>query len=218
MPPKTINVKASMPDQSPPSAFSPLAALARHPFQRWPQRQRRLALVLVTIAAVLPTVAGLIAKPLHEDVTGEGIVEFELAGSVDRAEEILAVWEEEGVVDDAKAIQVFDLLYPLVYAAALAGLCVAAAGAWQRGGRDRQARVGIAMAWVAFAAAAFDYAENLGLAVSLWHEPASPWPQLAWLAAVAKFACIYASLLYALTGVIAWALNRRPAQRGPIST
>ena len=185
-----------------------MAFMRAHPFERRPRRHRRLALVCVTVAALLPARGGLVVNPLHEDETGDGIVQFELAGSVDRAEEILATWRGEGVVDDAKAIQTFDLVYPLIYAAAVAGLCVAAAGTWRRRGRERAARVGIAMAWVAFAAAGFDYVENLGLGLSLWDEPASPWPELAWLAAVAKFACIYASLLYALSGVIARFLSR----------
>jgi hypothetical protein len=142
-------------------------------------------------------------------VTGESIVDFELAGSVDRAEEVIAAWRDEGVIDDAKAIQVFDLAYPLIYSAALAGICVAAAEAWWRRGRPRWARIGIAMAWVAFVAAAFDYVENLGLGISLWDEPMTPWPQVAMVAALVKFAGIYTSLLYGLTGLVATVLPRR---------
>ena len=177
--------------------------------------------MIVAIAALAPTVLGAITKPLHEDVTGESIIDFELAGSVDRADEILDAWRAEGVIDDAKAIQVFDLIYPLIYSAALAGLCVAAAGAWRRRGRVGWARIGIAMAWVAFAAAAFDYVENLGLGISLWDHQMDPWPrvsQVALVAAIGKFASIYTSLAYALTGVVAWALSRRgrpPASAPP---
>jgi hypothetical protein len=181
-------------------------------------RRRRLLLVVVTIAALLPAVAGEIVKPLHEDKTGEGIVDFELAGSVSSADEILATWREEGVIDEAKAIQTFDLIYPLIYAAALAGCCVAAAGAWRRVGLPRLGAIGIAMAWVAFGAGGFDYVENLGLGISLWDAPASPWPQLALAAGLAKFAGIWVSLLYALSGLIAWALSkrgRRPASAPP---
>jgi hypothetical protein len=188
--------------------FRRMTAL-RHPFQRWPASGRRAALVCVTFVALLPTVLGAIVQPLHEgEPGGESIVEFELAGSVERAEEILATWRAEEVLDEAKAIQVFDLLYPLVYAAALAGCCLAAAGVWQRAERPRLANAGIAMAWVAFAAAGFDYIENLGLAVSLWGDPASPWPQLAFAAALLKFAAIYGALLYALSGLIAVLLVR----------
>lgn len=176
----------------------------RHPLQRRPRTRRRLALICVSLLAFLPVVAGTVAKPLHEDEPGgKSIVDFELAGSVDSANEILATWRAEGVIDEAKAIQTADLLYPLVYAAALAGACIAAAGAWGAAGRASPARAGVAMAWVAFAAAGFDYVENLGLGISLWDEPASPWPQLALVAAVLKFVCIALALLYALSGMAA---------------
>jgi hypothetical protein len=180
-----------------------------HPFERWPRSRRRLALIAVSVLALLPTVGGAITKPLHEDVTGESIIDFELAGSVDRAEEILAAWRTEDVIDDAKAIQVFDLVYPLIYSTALAGLCIAAAGAWRRRGRIGWARLGIAMAWVALVAAGFDYVENLGLGITLWDHPMSPWPQVSLVAALGKFAGIDSSLAYALTGIAAWALSRR---------
>jgi hypothetical protein len=188
----------------------------RHPLQHWPRSRRRLALVCVALAALLPTVLGAVVKPLHEgEAGGESIIDFELAGSVERTDEILTTWRAEGVLDEAKAIQVFDLLYPLVYAAALAGGCIAAAGAWRRAGRPRLAAAGIAMAWVAFAAAGFDYVENLGLGISLWGDPASPWPQVALVAALLKFAGIYSALLYALSGIVASFLARGTKARVP---
>jgi hypothetical protein len=175
-----------------------------HPFQAWPRSHRRLWLGALIVLALVPPVLGSLGKTLHEDEPGgASIVDFEFAGSVERAEEILATWEAEGVVDDAKAIQLADLVYPLVYAAALAGACVAAAGAWTRAGRTAPAGVCIAAAWAAFGAAGFDYLENLGLAVSLWGDPASPWPQLAWVAALLKFTSIGIALACALSGVAA---------------
>ena len=183
-----------------------------HPFQTWPARGRRPALICITILAALPVVLGQFVHPLHEDEKGgESIVDFELAGSVDRAQEILATWRAEGVIDDAKTIQIFDLIYPLIYASAFAGLCLAAAGAWSRAGWARLAAAGVVMAWVAFAAAGFDYVENLGLGISLWDEPAEPWPQVSLVAAVLKFTAIYASLLYALSGLAAALIARRRA-------
>jgi hypothetical protein len=185
-----------------------------HPFQSWPRTHRRLALLCVTVLALLPVVLGAFVKPLHEDEPGgESIIDFEFAGSVERAEEIIAKWEAEGVVDDAKTIQIFDLIYPLIYAAALAGGCVAAAAAWNRAGRPRIAAGAIALAWVAFAAAGFDYVENLGLGISLWDEPASPWPQVAFVAAVLKFSGIYLALAGALSGLVAAAITPRARPR-----
>ena len=141
---------------------------------------------------------------------GATIIDFELAGSVERTEEILATWRAERVIDDAKAIQVFDLFYPLIYSAALAGGCVAAAGAWTH----RPA----ARAWQRWRSPArgspsrppaFDYVENLGLGISLWGDPASPWPQVALVAAVLKFTGIAVALLVALSGLAA----RQPSTR-----
>jgi hypothetical protein len=184
-----------------------------HPFQRWPKHRRRLALVLVTIAALLPAVLGAVVKPLEEDEPGgRSIVDFEFAGSEEEADHILDVWRAEDVIDNAQAIQLFDLVYPMIYAAALAGLCLAAAGAWSRAGRPRLAALGIAMAWVAFAAAAFDYVENLGIAVSLWDEPTDPWPQLAFAAAVLKFGASAAALLYAISGPFSRLGPQAPAE------
>ncbi len=148
------------------------------------------------MAAVVLFAAGAIVAPLP----GYDIVDFELAGSVEQAQRILATWSAQDAIGTAKAIQLFDIVYPLIYSLALAGACIAAAGAWERAGRPRVAAAGIALAWLAFAAAAFDYVENVGLAVSLWGEPASPWPQVALAAATAKFAAIGVTLLYALSG------------------
>ena len=189
-----------------------MKALA-HPFERWPREHRRLALACLVVASLLPLILGALVSPLHEDEPGgEDIVAFELAGSVGRAQEILTTWRADGVIDEAKAIQVFDLVYPLIYASALAGGCIAAAGAWRRLGRERVAAAGIDIAWVAVAAAGFDYVENLGLDISLWGEPASPWPELARVAALLKFGAIGLALAYGLTGVIAASIGwaRRP--------
>jgi hypothetical protein len=193
-------------------------AVVSHPLQHWPSRRRRLALVCVTVAGLLPIVLGAFVHPLHEDEPGgKSIVDFEVARTVDRADEIVAKWRAEGVLDDAKRIQVFDFVYPFIYAAALAGLCVAAAGSWRRAGRERLATAGIVMAWVATAAIAFDYVENLGLDISLWHHPASPWPQISYMAAILKFAAIYSSLLYALSGLIGALLARRRPVGVPVA-
>jgi hypothetical protein len=175
-----------------------------HPLQHWPRQRRRALLIAALIAALLPSLLALLFPPLNADEPGgRSIIDFELAGSVKETEEILATWRAEDVVDEAKAIQTFDLLYPVIYAVALAGACLAAAGAWARARRPRLAAVGPAAAWVAFAAAAFDYVENLGLGISLWDEPMSPWPEVALVAAVLKFAAIAGALAYALSGIVA---------------
>lgn len=174
-----------------------------HPLQRWPRSNRGILLVIALALAILPLIANPIFTPLGEDEPGgSSIVDFELARTPDRAEEIIAGWETEGVADTAKTIQIVDLVYPLIYAAGFAGLALAVGRLWQGAHRPRMAAFGVTAAWAVTAAAVFDYLENLGLAVSLWGDPATPWPQIAFVAAVVKFAGIYLALAYALSGAL----------------
>jgi hypothetical protein len=175
-----------------------------HPFTTWPRRHRAAALVALTVPSALFILWSAVAQPLGD----EDIVAFEFAWTVGRAEEILAAWRAEDVIGLAQAMQLADLVYPFLYASAIAGGCVGAAAAWRRAGNERMAEVANTLAWVATSAIVFDYVENLGLAVSLWGEPAAPWPQLAFVAAVLKFAAILAGLV----GVLSWPSAARRAR------
>lgn len=177
--------------------------LPPHPFTTWPRRHRTAWLVGLSVPSALFIVWATIAQPLGD----EDIVAFEFARTVGRAEEILAAWRAEDVIGLAKAMQLADIVYPFVYAFAIAGGCVGAAAAWARAGSDRMAQLANTLAWVATSAIVFDYVENLGLAVSLWGEPAAPWPQVAFVAAVLKFTAIAAGL----AGVLSWPVAARRA-------
>jgi hypothetical protein len=188
-------------------------ATLTHPLQQWPRSHRGRVLAILAVVTVLPIALDALVHPLHDDKPGgASIVDFEKARTVDRADEILATWRSEGVLDDAKRIQLLDFIYPLIYAAALAMACLAAASAWARAGLRGIAGLAVVMAWVATAAAVFDYIENLGLDISLWNVPTSPWPQISFVAAELKFAAIYTTLAYVLLGLIASVvLGRRRA-------
>ena len=179
-----------------------------HPLERWPPTRRRRALVTVIAAAVLlQVVLTLLDGPLRASEHG-GTIPLEVAGSPGRADEIVSSWEADGVLDNGAFITGLDFLYAPLYAAAYAGGCIALAAAWRRRGRERLAVLGIAAAWAATAAAGFDYVENVGLTVTLLDQPASPWPQISLVAAVAKFAGIGAAALYLLTGLgVRWAAS-----------
>lgn len=179
--------------------------LPPHPFTTRPRRHRAAWLWALAALTVLTTVLGVVLQPLGD----EDIVAFEFAGSVDRVNEILAAWRAEDVIGVAKATQLADIVYPFVYAFAIAGGCVGAAAAWARAGRDGMAAAANVLAWVATSAIVFDYVENLGLAVSLWGTPAAPWPQLALGAAILKFAAILAGL----AGVVSWPFAARATHR-----
>jgi hypothetical protein len=180
-----------------------------HPFESFPRTGRRRALITVIAAAItLFIVLTVLDAPLRASDEG-GTVPLEVAGSTDRAAEIKEAWRAEGVLDDGAFIDGLDFLYAPLYAAALAGGCVAAAGTFRRLGREGLARAGIAIAWVASAVVIFDWTENIALATILLDEPSSPWPTVALVAAIPKFAGSTVALLYALAGG-AVALARRP--------
>jgi hypothetical protein len=179
-----------------------------HPFEHFPRTGRRRALLaLIGAAIAMSIVLMLLDAPLRATDEG-GTVSLEVAGSTDRAGEIKEAWRAEGVLDDGAFIDGLDFLYAPLYAAALAGGCVAAAGVFRRRGRERLASTGIAIAWVASAVAAFDWAENIALAAILLDEPASPWPAVALVASIPKFAGSVAALLYALAGGVAALVGR----------
>ena len=69
----------------------------RHPFERFPRTHRRLALICIGLLAFAPVLAGTVVKPLHEDEPGgKSIIDFELAGSVEDASEVLTAGAPRG--------------------------------------------------------------------------------------------------------------------------
>jgi hypothetical protein len=154
---------------------------------------------LIAAAIAMLVLLWLLDAPLRASDEG-GTVPLEVAGSTDRANQIKEAWRADGVLENGAFIDGLDFLFAPLYSAALAGGCVAAAGAFRRLGRERVAATGIAIAWLATAVAAFDWVENIALATILLDEPASPWPAVALGAAIPKFAGTWAALLYALAG------------------
>jgi hypothetical protein len=123
-----------------------------------------MMLWVASLVAALPIPLLYILTPLRENEPGgHDIASFELAGSVERANEILGTWRAVGVERMAKYLQLFDVVYPVLYAVALAGCAIAAGHALRRVGAARAAGLAPAVAWIAFAAAVFDYVENIGL-------------------------------------------------------
>jgi hypothetical protein len=185
-----------------------------HPFERWPRRHRKPALWIVSVLAALPIPLTYALRPLREDEPGgHDIVAFEFAGSVQRANEILATWRAAGVEQMTKYVQLLDIVYPVLYAAALAGCAIAAGHALRRAGADRIAGVAPTIAWIAFAAAVFDYVENIGLTIALWHRPLDPWPLVSSVTAALKFFCVAVAILYAVCGLAASIKSRKRRDR-----
>lgn len=178
-------------------------------------RGKALAATIVLAVALLAILA-LLDKPLRTEVAGSGTISLELAGDPQRAGEIVASWEAVGERERAAFIDGLDFLFAALYAVAIAGACLAVRRRLREKGYLRLASPGIALAWLALAAGAFDWAENVSLAVVLLDEPASPWPEIAFACGLPKFALSDAGILFALLGgAVSLAARPRPAPAGP---
>lgn len=163
--------------------------------------RRRGLWVLGTATAVL--FALLLLLDLRMQSTGgPGIVGLELAGSTDRATQVLAEWGATGQ-DAARLSLVLDFAFLAAYAGFLALAVLALRDAGRERGWDRYARAGTAIAFLPLVAAACDVAENVGLLVMLEGRGATRIPPVATAFAVAKFAALAIVLAYVVGGLAA---------------
>ena len=81
-----------------------------HPFERWPRTGRRRALLLViAVAIAMQIVLALLDGPLRE--SGDGTVDFEVAGSAERAGQIVDNWRAQDLLANAAFIDGLDFLF-----------------------------------------------------------------------------------------------------------
>jgi hypothetical protein len=126
------------------------------------------------------------------------IVDFELAGSVPKAQAILEAWNENDRIHAGFSLG-FDYLYMPVYSTTIALACVMAAGVLRR---KAWHSVGMLLAWGLWIAAIADATENLALLTELFGNNVAPYPQVAQICATIKFGLIVLGLLYVVVGVV----------------
>jgi hypothetical protein len=187
-----------------------------HPLAFVPTAARRpLFIGLLVWTLGLMAVMQVINRPLLTEIAPSGIVSFELAGTPERARQILSSWyvhydPTSGCsLASAPLYAAFslglDYLFMPSYALAIAlGVLLGA-------GRQRStfASLGAWLGWGALVAALFDAVENLALWRELTGASLSAWPQVAAICAGLKFALILLGLGYAL---LAWVIPRPQSQ------
>ena len=133
------------------------------------------------------------------------IVDFELAGSVPKAQSIIDAWNETDRIRAGFSLGI-DYLYMPIYSTTIALACVLAVGvlkskAWRT--------IGLLLAWGLWIAALFDAVENVALYTELLGNNTAPWPQIAQLCATIKFGLILLGLAYVVVGVIMKVVTRK---------
>jgi hypothetical protein len=162
---------------------------------------RKGALIASGIAALAIGAVLLVLDVRMMDAGGPGIIGFELAGTEERAAEILADWGESGT-DAAKASLWIDYGYIVVYATFLILAAVATRELAERRGWSRMAAFGVAVVPFAAAAAAFDAIEDVGLLLAVNGRGGDLAPRLGQFCAIAKFALLAVTIAYLLAGLV----------------
>jgi hypothetical protein len=172
-----------------------------HPFDRIPPGGLRRYFVPAAGVSVLVGVALLLLDP-----GGDGIVGLEVAGSVEAAEEVMAVWEDRDVIHAAFGTGL-DYVFLFAYGNAVALACI-----WGRRvfRRSFLVALGAVLAWGAWVAAALDAVENIALLDMIRGPVESPSPQVAAACAYPKFVLIYAGVFYAVAALLARLARRAP--------
>jgi len=165
----------------------------RHPLEAIPPDKRVRVFIPLLTATLLITFAFRFIGPAKPT-----IVDFELAGSVTKAADIINTWTPMDRIHAGFSLG-FDFLYMPVYSTTIALACVWAvtvlrSGAWKSIGR--------ALAWGLWLAAIFDAIENLALISNLFGTPIEPFPAIAAGCATLKFGLILAGLLYVILAAV----------------
>jgi hypothetical protein len=171
-----------------------------------PGRRRAAALVLAAAVAGQLRMFLTLERRMRR-AGGPGIIAFELAGTPERARDMLDAWGADGRAAARRSLWL-DFPFPATYAPLQALACTAAAERF-RGltGHDRAAAAAAAagpiLAWSQLAAALFDYVENASLLLVLGGRADGRLPALARRAAVTKFVLLYAGWGYVLASRLA---------------
>lgn len=180
----------------------------QHPFQKIPANRRKPVFVtFLVLTLVVMQVLSTVDEPLKTDAAPQGIISYELAGSVSCAQKILHSWDASAQAHAGFSLG-FDYVYLLAYSTAIGLACVwladALPGRWRR-----LALLGSWLAWGQWLAALLDAVENAALLTMLFGSVESPWPQVARWCAVPKFALVALGLLYVVLGIVLQIASRR---------
>ncbi len=148
-----------------------------------------LAIILIFI------VFGFLDIPLRTEAAPSGIVSFEMAGSQEKAGQILASWDARAKLFAAFGLG-FDYLFMVVYATFISLICLMASGRTT----GLFSGLGAWLGWGAYLAAVFDSIENIALWNLLVSDASHFWPILAMWCASIKFILIISGVLYGFIG------------------
>jgi hypothetical protein len=169
----------------------------RHPFQSIAKKNiGKVLITLILLTLIFMIVMNWISKPLSNPVAPSGIISYELAGNVDTVQTILASWDVEARLIASFSLGL-DYLFLVLYSTTIGMGCIWASGAFS-GGHSFLRSTGVLLAWGQWFAALMDGVENAALFKLLLGDIQAPWPQIATICAIIKFAMIALGLTYVI--------------------
>jgi hypothetical protein len=186
----------------------------QHPLTFIPSDKRKsIFLSLLALTLILFAVFRVLDAPLRTPAAPNGIVSFELAGTVEQAIAITDSWKQSSLLLSEVAGQANPDIVNMPYAFAAFGLgldylfmpayaLTLSLGILLAAGRHAGgfAKVGAWLGWGALIAPFFDAVENFALWQVLLGDFQALWPRLAAICATVKFILLLLGLAYALIG------------------
>jgi hypothetical protein len=173
----------------------------RHPFE-WlsasGQKQAFVSFVVLTLVLIVSL--QVLGGPLKTEVAPMGIVSFEFAGELSKAQSMVESWGQKGLVYAGLNLGL-DYLFLVAYASAVGLGCVLMTQRWLKR-FEFVGLVGVGLSWGQWVAALLDGVENYALIRVLLGAEVELWPALARWCAVPKFILVGAGLLYIILGAI----------------
>ena len=174
----------------------------RHPFEWLPMvEQTRAFVLLFVLTIVVMFVLQVLGGPLITDAAPSGIVSFELAGTLARAQRMVESWGPVGRIYAGLNLGL-DFLFLVAYPLCIGLGCVMVARAFSA----RLAflsPVGVVLAWGQWLAGLLDAIENCALIQLLLGSQNASLPVVAQGCAIPKFLIVGLGILYVLLGALA---------------
>jgi hypothetical protein len=184
----------------------------KHPLETVPKNRRPAiftALFVLTIIVML--VLNLAGDALRTDAAPAGIISYEFAGTVDRAQSILDSWSPQTKIYAGFNLGL-DYLFLVAYSTTIA-LAVIWVASQLKTSQRFWISLAVFLAWALWGAALLDAIENYALFTMLVNGAFEPWPQVAWWSALIKFTIVIFGLVYSLIGLIAGYISRGPSKQ-----
>ncbi|HEV2802179.1 MAG TPA: hypothetical protein VGW12_17030 [Pyrinomonadaceae bacterium] len=175
----------------------------RHPFERIPQGvRRRLFLPALVVTSVIVLTWIISVSPMANERAPLSVSSFGMAGSLARAREMMASWDERTRLSGAFGIG-FDFLQLVVYAATVGMACAWVAQSFREGGRTLLSSVGVLLAWGLWLAVLCGTVQN-GVMISLLLGSGSEsWMRVSYWCTLLKLLLLLLAPAYALVGWLA---------------